>query len=68
MLVSVLGGCGLRICWVNTVFQLPEFHTLDWLFVSYPISWVVTFAAEIVLYIIVYRKYVRTQEGHHGME
>ena len=68
MLVSVLGVCGLRICWVNTVFQLPEFHTLDWLFVSYPISWVVTFAAEIVLYIIVYRRYVRTQEGYHGME
>lgn len=71
MLVSVLGVCGLRICWVNTVFQIPEFHTLDWLFVSYPISWAVTFAAEIVLYIIVYRRYVakcRMQEDCHGVE
>ncbi len=68
MLVSVLGVCGLRICWVNTVFQISEFHTLDWLFVSYPISWGVTFAAELVLYIIVYRRYVRMQEDCHGVE
>ena len=68
MVVSVLGVCGLRIFWVNTVFQLPEFHTLDWLFVSYPISWAVAFAAELVLYIIVYRRYARMQEDCHGVE
>lgn len=69
MVISVLGICGLRICWINTVFQIPEFHTSDWLFISYPISWAVTFAAEIVLYIIIYRRYVRMLEGScHGVE
>ena len=69
MVISVLGICGLRICWINTVFQIPEFHTPDWLFISYPISWAVTFAAEIVLYIIIYRRYVRMLEGScHGVE
>lgn len=56
MLISVLGVCGLRICWIYTIFQMPQFHTPDWLFVSYPISWVVTFFAQFALYIIVYRK------------
>lgn len=57
MLISVLGVCGLRICWIYTIFQIPQFHTPDWLFVSYPISWVVTFFAQFALYIIVYRKH-----------
>ena len=60
MLISVLGICGLRICWISTVFQLPQFHTSDGLFISYPISWGVTFIAQLVLYIIVYRKYAAT--------
>lgn len=57
MLISVLGVCGLRICWIYTIFQIPQFHTPDWLFVSYPISWIVTFFAQFALYIIVYRKH-----------
>ncbi len=72
MVVSVLGICGLRVVWVSTVFQLPQFHTPGWLFVSYPISWIVTFAAELVLYLVIYRRYVRKcrmLEGNcHGME
>ena len=56
MLISVLGICGLRICWVYTIFQIPQFHTADGLFVSYPISWGVTFVAQFVLYVMVYRK------------
>lgn len=57
MLISVLGICGLRICWISTVFQLPQFHTSEGLFISYPISWAVTFIAQLMLYIVVYRKY-----------
>ena len=72
MVVSVLGICGLRILWVSTVFQMPQFHTPGWLFVSYPISWVVTFAAELVLYLVIYRRYAkkcRELEGaSHGTE
>ena len=67
MLISVLGICGLRIAWVSTVFQLEQFHTPGWLFVSYPISWAVTFAAQLVLYLIVYRKYVRKCQEQEGI-
>ena len=72
MVVSVLGICGFRVLWVETVFKMPQFHTPDWLFVSYPISWALTFAAELILLIIVYRKFAakcRETEVHdHGME
>lgn len=72
MIVSVLGICGFRVLWVETVFKIPQFHTPDWLFVSYPISWALTFAAELVLMVVIYRKLAakgrETEVRGHGME
>jgi len=56
MLASVLGICGFRILWLYTVFALPEFHTLTSLYLSYPISWVLTFLVETLCLIVVYRR------------
>ena len=55
--VSMLGACGLRILWISTVFQLPALHSEAMLFISYPISWGITFAAHFVCYIFMRRKY-----------
>ena len=43
MIVSLSGACLLRIVWIYTIFAQPEFHTLTVLYISYPISWGVTF-------------------------
>lgn len=59
MLVSILGVCGFRLGWLFTVFRIPEYHTLESLYLSYPISWVATSAAQIIAFVIVYRKRVR---------
>ena len=40
MIVSLIGACGLRILWIMTVFA--GHHTMDVLFLSYPVSWIVT--------------------------
>lgn len=40
MLVSVMGACVFRIFWVLVI--LPHFGTLNALYISYPISWVLT--------------------------
>lgn len=48
MLISLLGACGSRILWVYTV--LPLNRTLTMLYWSYPISWGLTFAAQICFY------------------
>lgn len=50
MLISVLGVCGMRIGWIMTIFRIPEYHTLNCLYISYPISWVITFALELGLF------------------
>lgn len=40
-LVTLAGVCGVRILWIFTAFRLL-FHSLEGLFVSYPITWVLT--------------------------
>jgi len=59
MVISVLGVCGIRIGWIYTVFQIPKYHTLECLFFSYPVSWVITFLAHLTAFIILYKKKVR---------
>ena len=56
MVVTVLGVCVMRIVWVYTIFQVPRFHTPQCLYVSYLISWILTFAVEFVLFAQVLRK------------
>ena len=56
MLISVLGVCGIRIGWIYTIFQIPAFHTPQCLYISYPISWAVTFLCQMVAFIIIYRR------------
>ena len=56
MLISVLGVCGIRVCWIYTIFQLPQFHTPQWMYLSYPVSWAVTFLTQLVVCLVVYRK------------
>lgn len=40
MIVSLIGACGLRILWIVTIFA--GHHTMEMLFLSYPVSWIVT--------------------------
>ena len=56
MIISVIGVCGFRIGWIYTIFQLPEFHTPEWLYHSYTISWGITFVAQTIAYFIIYNK------------
>lgn len=56
MIVSILGVCVFRIAWIYTIFQVPRFHTLEWLFISYPISWIIVLLTQGTLTIIVYKK------------
>ena len=59
MVISVLGVCGLRILWIYTIFQVPQYHTPECLYTSYPVSWTVTFLCELVAFLVIYRKRIR---------
>ncbi len=54
MIVSLLGACGLRVLWIYTAFAITP--TLLCLYISYPVSWVVTSLAHFVCFVITLRK------------
>jgi Na+-driven multidrug efflux pump len=54
MAVSIFGVCGLRVMWIYTVFRWH--HSLLWLYISYPATWVITGGIHLVCYIIVRKK------------
>lgn len=56
MIITVLGICGIRILWINTVFQIPAFHTQPSLYLSYPLSWSITFLVQFTAFLVVFRK------------
>lgn len=60
-IVSLTGACGLRILWIYTIFRMD--HTLFNLYLSYPISWIVTFIAHIVCFIVFYRAWKNRTQG-----
>lgn len=60
MLVSLVGVCGIRIIWLATIFQIPKYHTMHMLFLTYPFTWILTLAAHIITFLIV-RKRLREQ-------
>jgi len=56
MLISVLGVCGIRLAWIFTIFQVPAYHSPQSLYLSYPISWAVTFLGQLTAFMIIYKK------------
>ena len=63
MIITVLGICGIRILWINTVFQIPAFHTQPSLYLSYPLSWSITFLVQFTAFLVVFRKVRARAEG-----
>jgi len=58
--ITLIGVCGLRLLWVFTVFAIPAYHTEFVLFLSYPLSWGITFVAHCICYFFMRRKLPKT--------
>ena len=42
MFVSLVGACLSRIIWIAALFQVPMFHKVEFIYVSYPVTWAIT--------------------------
>ena len=54
MVVSLVGSCLLRLVWIATIFQL--FHTTTMLYLSYPVSWILTTLVHLACLLVVRHK------------
>ncbi len=64
MIVSLVGICGLRVIWVFTVF--PHFRSIFTLYLSYPVSWLVTGIVITVMYAITFRKIIKRSKSNEN--
>lgn len=54
MILSVIGTVGTRIVWIYAIF--PYHKSLDFLFISYPVSWLLTIVMQVICFYFVRKK------------
>lgn len=54
MILSVIGTVGTRIVWIYVIF--PCHRSLDFLFISYPVSWLLTIVMQVICFYFVHKK------------
>lgn len=59
--ISLLGVCAFRIIWIKLVF--PMVNTLECVYLSYPISWMLTAVVGFVFFIAAWKKAMRKQQA-----
>ncbi|MBR6470452.1 MAG: MATE family efflux transporter [Victivallales bacterium] len=60
-IVSIAGVLGIRLAWIFTLFRLPRFHSLFWLYMTYPVSWTITLAVHMIVLAFLLRRKIRQQ-------
>lgn len=64
MLASLVGSCALRLVWVHVIF--PYNPTPAFLFISYPITWVITGVFQVTMYFIIRKQAFARVGGGEG--
>lgn len=60
-IIVIIGSCVFRVVWIYTVFAY--FHTIPSLYLLYIFSWTITAVAEIVCFVINYKKLTAKQNA-----
>ena len=58
--ITLIGACFFRVVWLWTVF--PAYPTLEVIFISYPISWVLTIIASFIVIQLLLKKMLNRKE------
>jgi putative MATE family efflux protein len=58
--ISLLGACLLRVVWLMTIFK--AYPTLEMIYLSYPVSWVLTGTVLLLYSIFVLKKYIKHRD------
>ncbi len=61
MIDSVLCICVFRLAWI--AIRFPEFHTMETIIVSYPLSWILNSIVNTAAFVILYRRLLKKKEA-----
>ena len=60
MIISLIGGCMLRMVWIWTVFSV--YPTLETVFLSYPVTWIITTTCAFCIIHVLLKKIIKRHE------
>ena len=62
MIVSLIGVCAMRIVWILTVFQVPKLHTVTTVYISYPVTWIITGMVLFLCYLYIMKNKINKED------
>jgi len=66
--VSLIGVCGMRVFWIYVIFAVDKWHTTTSLYVSYPVTWTLTFVTHMICYILIKRKLDKKEDLQKSLQ
>lgn len=67
MAVSILGSCALRILWIVVCCNMIFPGQIEWLYLAYPVTWIITSAGHLVCCIKTYKHLIRQREARNAL-
>ena len=56
-IITLIGACVLRILWVEFIFPLEAMHNAVGLYLSFPVTWVITTSIQAIFFSFVFKKF-----------
>lgn len=63
MIVSVFGICIFRVFWIFCIFSQEQYHTIETIYYSYPISWIMTLSVQLICFFYIKKKVIDKKIG-----
>ena len=67
MIVSILGSCVLRVVWIIVICNNIFPGEIVYLYIAYPVTWMVTSAAHLVCCIVTYKYLLRQRDARNAL-
>ena len=68
MVSSLIGVCGLRLLLIALIFSQPQYHVLQTIYYTYPLSWLAAFLANFIFFLIVLQRMKTTKKAAGSAE
>ena len=67
MIVSIIGSCALRILWIVVICNFIFPNQIEWLYIAYPVTWIITSTAHLVCCILTYKHLIRQRNARNAL-
>lgn len=67
MIVSIVGSCLLRIAWIVIVCNVIFPGEITWLYIAYPVTWIITSSAHLFCCVKTYKNLIRQRNARNAL-